>query len=151
LTLASQVEDIKQAIKKYRQNPGRTSKLGLRKAAYKGWLVLEQNPKRDSPYARLHRAGIDVAHLIHQEDDLFAGFLIRDNIYLKPAVLEQHFDPQILNETLTRYFEDMQTDTVAGVRLQYHPDEKGKSMVIRLEDRNIHMGIRLDLIERVLL
>ncbi len=154
MTIDLQTEQIRQAVEDYRRNPSRTSRLGLRRATCGDWLVLEQNPNRDSPYGRLRRAGIEVAHLIYQQeenDDLFAGYVIRDNIYLKPAALQQQFDPQILTETLAGYFEDMHSSTFAGVSVEFSPDPAGKALVFRLNGRDIHAGIRLDLIERLLL
>ncbi len=144
-------EDIRRAVKKFRDKPERTRRQGLRKGQYEEWLVIEQNPKRDSPYASLRRAGIIVAHIIHETTDTFSGFVIKNGIYLKPILLENYFDAQILNESFTKYFSEMKTQVIAAVQIEYHPDEDGKALVTRLAGNDMHTGIRLDLIEDLLL
>ncbi len=143
------IEEIRRALQLYREKPDRTSRLKLRKKTYNGWTVLAQNPQKDSVYARLNNAGLPVAHIIDESSSDFIGFTIRNIPYLKPNFLEQHFSPQLLNSELEPYFVDMEVKRMAGVAIYYTPDDRGKAMVVKLNNNKFHTGLRLDIIQEM--
>lgn len=147
--LKHDLEEIEQAFSQFENNPNLTSKQKLRMKNHKKWFVIEQNPEKESPYARLKNAGLPLAHIIDDENEIFVAFTVKTNIYIKPALLNQYIDGDLLRRELTPYFSDMSTKSFAGVKLNYHPDNKGKARVIQLNENNLHIGFRVDLVKEL--
>lgn len=145
--LNQDLEEIEQAFTQYKKDPNFTSKQNLRMKSYNDLFIIEQNPEKESPYARLKNAGLPIAHIIDDENEIFVAFTIKSNIYIKPALLNQYIDGAFLRRELTPYFNDMSSKSFAGVKLNYYPDENDKALVIQLNENNLHIGFRIDLVK----
>ena len=145
--LKQELSEIEEAFTKFKKDPELTSKQKLQMKNFKKWFIIEQNPEKESPYARLKNAGLPIAHIINDEQEVFAAFTVRNNIYIKPALLNQYLDGDLLRRELTTYFSDMESKTFAGVKLNYQPDREGKARVIQLNENNLHIGFRIDLVK----
>ncbi len=146
--LAEKLEEIKKTFNIFMANPDFTSKKQLRMKKRQEWFIIEQNPDKNSPYARLKNSGLFVAHIIDDENDIFTGFSIKNNIYIKPEFLGQHLDGELLRSELTPYMRDMSEKEFAGVKIDYWPDDEGRAEVVKLNSSNLHIGFRIDLIEK---
>jgi len=149
--LDDELMEMEEAFAEFRKNPSFTAKKNLRMKNYGRWFIIEQNPERESPYAHLKNAGLFIAHIIDDDNDLFAGFTIKENIYVKPGMLSRFIDGDLLRRELTPYFEDMETKKFGGVKIDYAPDEKGNALAVQLNENNLHIGFRIDLIRELLL
>ncbi len=145
--LEDDLAKIKKAYSLYLRDPQYTPKKKLKMMNHKNLFIIEQNPEKDSPYARLKNAGLEIAHIINNDAEIFWAFSIKKNLYIKTDLLNKHLDGSLLRRELTPYFEDMDTREIAGVKIEYCPDEDGKARVVRLNENNLHVGFRLDLIE----
>lgn len=147
------INNIKQAYDVFQNNPSHTSKKGLKKGTHKNWLVVAQNPEKDSTFAKMHNSGkVSIAQIIDMSNSDYCGFIIKNHIYFNINFIKNYLD---LYETFTYTIKDLKEEKgiknmiIGGVKIQYIPDNEGKVKIIKFEGTRVHFGIRIDFIEKI--
>ena len=137
-----EIEHIRRAFAKYKENPSRTSRMKLKKAKHKGWLVLEQNPRKDSTFAEFVENGLEIQHILYDND--YYGFIINGTIYMRPKFIEEYLgNLDIIRDKLDELKgdEDYETADIGKVKMYYLTGEDDEVKFLYYTGTRVHRGI----------